>query len=109
MTTVVSGPRQSGKTSKLIRMADKQKAYIVTSNTTNAELIAKQATEMGCDILHPITFRELFKGADRLRGSYIKKLLIDDFDFFVQAMFADSEIDIDAISILSSNNISLEG
>ena len=53
------GPRRNGKTARLIERASAENLYIVVHDRNRAMGIARQAREMGCDILFPITLSEL--------------------------------------------------
>lgn len=72
---IVSIPRQSGKTTDLIKLASEEWYYIICSNRQRACYIADMATKLNLDIPFPITFNEL-----PLRSKFIKGVLIDDFE-----------------------------
>lgn len=88
-------PRQSGKTSELIRMSEETNAYILTLNRGMAEYVSKMAAQQGYNILFPITLDEYMRS--RLKGSHVTHILIDNADMVLQHIF--SEATIDAITM----------
>lgn len=73
-------PRQTGRTTELIKMAAENNLYIVTTDRQRALSIAKMARDLGLKIPFPITFREL-----SVRPySFIKEVLIDDADHILE-------------------------
>lgn len=88
-------PRQSGKTSELIRMAEESNAYIITPNRGMAVSVSRLAEEQGHHILFPVTYREYVQS--RFRGSHIRHILIDDADVLLGQVFC--EVTIDAITM----------
>lgn len=88
-------PRQSGKTSELIRMSEETNAYILTLNRGMAEYVSKMAEQQGYNILFPITLDEYMRS--RLKGSHVTHILIDNADMILQHIF--SEATIDAITM----------
>ena len=88
-------PRQSGKTSELIRMSEQTQTYIVTPTMARAKITAQMAQELGHNIPFPVSLAEYLRSS--FRGSYIKHILIDDGDDLLQELF--KEVQIDAITI----------
>ena len=88
-------PRQSGKTSELIRMSEETNAYILTPNRMMAQHISKMAEEQGHNILFPVTLDEYLNS--RFKGSHVRHILIDDADMILQQIF--NEVTIDAITM----------
>lgn len=69
-------PRQTGRTTEIIKMAAENNLYIVTTDRQRALYIAKMAQKLGLKIPFPITIREL-----PVRPySFINEVLIDDAD-----------------------------
>ncbi len=90
-------PRQSGKTSELIRMSEETNAYILTPNRVMAEYVSIMAKQQGYNILFPITLDEYMRS--RLKGSHVTHILIDNADMVLQQIF--NEATIDAITMSS--------
>lgn len=59
MTNWIYGPRCSGKTTRLIELAEKHDAYIVVSSERRRLQLLNTARRMGKDIRNPITLQEL--------------------------------------------------
>ncbi|MEV0357082.1 hypothetical protein AB0H71_13575 [Nocardia sp. NPDC050697] len=84
MIHFVSGGRQFGKTTAMIREAAELDAYIVVPDRQQAQLVADTARRLGVDIPFPITWREFASGAYHGRG--IKRFVIDSLDQCIQSM-----------------------
>lgn len=83
MIRFLYGGRRSGKTTVLIKLAERDNAYILVSDHNRAQNVADMARKMGCHILFPITFHEFWGTKNR---GYVKKLLIDDADHLLEHM-----------------------
>ena len=90
-------PRQSGKTSELIRMSEEANAYIITLNRGMAEYVSKMAKAQGHNIPHPIALNDYMRTG--FKDSNVKHILIDNADMVLQHIF--SEATIDAITMSS--------
>lgn len=88
-------PRQAGKSSELIRIAEETNAYIIVATRARAVYLAHMAQKQGRHILYPVTLREYEQS--RFRGSYIRHVLIDDADAVLEQVF--KEVTIDAITM----------
>ena len=88
-------PRQTGKSSELIRIAEETNAYIIVATRGRAVYLADLAQKQGRHILFPVTLREYEQS--RFRGSYIRHVLIDDADAILEQVF--KEVTIDAITM----------
>ena len=88
-------PRQSGKTSELIRMSEQTQTYIVTPTMARAKITAQMAQELGHNIPFPVSLAEYLRSG--FRGTFIKHILIDDADDVLQELFR--EVQIDAITM----------
>ena len=88
-------PRQAGKSSELIRIAEETNAYIIVATRARAVCLADMAQKQGRHILYPVTLREYEQS--RFRGSYIRHVLIDDADAVLEQVF--KEVTIDAITM----------
>ncbi len=56
------GDRGTGKTSKLIELADKHFSYIVVPDVQTVQMVAKKAREEGKKIPFPVTYHEFTSG-----------------------------------------------
>lgn len=74
-------PRQTGRTTELIKMAAENNLYIVTTDRQRALFIVKMARDLGLNIPFPITLRELPVCP---YSSFIKEVLIDDADHILE-------------------------
>lgn len=73
---VISGPRQSGKTDELIKMAAAKKAYLVVFSYAEAQRCQARARSLGLELLFPLTYEEFVKGD--FYGKGMKGFLVDD-------------------------------
>jgi hypothetical protein len=78
----VVAPRAGGKTTELIKMANKEWLYIVCIDRRAVENTANLARQLGIDIPFPITFEDLVYG--RFHPPGIKGFLVDDVDVFLR-------------------------
>lgn len=65
----IVGGRQSGKTIRLIKEASKTNGIIVCPTYNMAENVFQTARELGCPILKPITYEQLFVYPNRAKKS----------------------------------------
>lgn len=82
---IIQRPRQSGKTTELIKKASVDSLYIVCMSQQEADRIATQARKMGLYIPYPITFQEFKTGLYYPRR--INGFVIDNIDLLM-AYFA---------------------
>lgn len=75
MTKIIGGRRQCGKTTELIKRSAETNTYILTVNRERALMLSRAAQDLKLDIPFPITVNEV-----PLRGSFIRKVLIDDVE-----------------------------
>ena len=73
---IIRADRGQGKTTKLVKMSNREWKYIVCKDTQRVDVIVDVANKLGLDIPYPITIREL----PISRGSYIESVLIDDIE-----------------------------
>ncbi len=78
---VIHKPRQTGKTTELIKIASQEGGYIVCHSRGEAYRISKTAEEIGKQILFPITYDEYLNGS--YRGKNIKAFYIDNVEFLL--------------------------
>ena len=74
----IIGGRGSGKTGKLIELAEKHNCYIVVRDCTTAHRIAERAFLEGRKIPFPLTYHEFIAG--EFFGAGISCFLIDDVE-----------------------------
>lgn len=85
--------RQQGKTAELIKRSAKTGAYIVVPSRNHALNVVRQAQEMGYENMpFPITIEEVIRYG--FRGTYIKKVLVDDVDLIIQQLLGMVECEI---------------
>jgi hypothetical protein len=77
---IIYQPRQTGKTTKLIKRAAKIKGIIVCFNRLNKKNILTIAKELNLKINDPITFSEFIKREHNSSDKY----LIDNADHFIR-------------------------
>jgi hypothetical protein len=77
---IIYQPRQTGKTTRLIKRAAKIKGTIVCWDQRNTKNILKIAKEFNLEINKPITFSEFVKLENYSTGKY----LIDNADHFIK-------------------------
>ena len=87
--------RGERKTTELIRRSAETHTYILVSDKRRVKNIVKTAKKLNLHIPYPITFMEYLE--NKLRGSHIKNILIDDADDLLRHIFFN--IQIDAITI----------
>jgi hypothetical protein len=81
---IISRPRASGKTTELIKMCAENGGYIVCSDGTRCNQIAKQANQLGLSIAFPMTFKEFITG--KYYSPNVKKFFLDDIDAMLQSI-----------------------
>lgn len=77
---IIRADRGQGKTTKLVKMSNKEWKHIVCKDTQRVDVIVDVANKLGLDIPYPITIREL----PISQGSYVKSVLIDDIEDILQ-------------------------
>lgn len=77
---IIIKPRQTGRTTEMIKMAAEHNLYIVTTDRMRAHFIAKMARDLGLNILFPITVRELPIHPNHAT----QEILIDDADHVLE-------------------------
>lgn len=86
------GPRQNGKTSRLIQLSHETGLYIMAPTRAQAHFIFQQAEKMGLGIHNPVAVFDYMH--TRFAGSYIRRqgILIDNADAVLQALMPEIEI-----------------
>lgn len=82
---LIARERRKGKTEKLIKMAAKRGARIVTNNTRMCHYILQKANKMGYTIPEPITYYQ----AEQTQP--IEPLLLDDVEIYLLNKFVGVE------------------
>lgn len=99
MEIIVSG-RHCGKTTELIKRSAETGTYILVGNRNRQKQLADQARGMGInDMPYPVTLEDFRR--NKFKGSYIKKIMIDDVDDIIRDMF--SPLEIDAITLTKND------
>jgi len=81
---IIYGGRQSGKTTRLIKVSAENGGYIVCRSKEECNRIFNQATKMGLNIRFPVTYHEVITGDYYGRG--ILEFYIDDVDLFIRTV-----------------------
>ncbi len=87
-------PRQTGKTTDLIKECHETGGYIVCSNLREADRVFREAKRLGKPINLPITFNDFIYRTYSDMG--IEKLYIDNVDMLLQHM---TKVPIEKITI----------
>jgi hypothetical protein len=72
---IIGGKRACGKTTELIKVANKKHLYIICADRNRVHFISQLAKQMKLDIPFPISVEEL-----PLRSTHIKEVLVDDME-----------------------------
>jgi len=97
MDTIIT-ERGGGKTTELIKLANKRGLYIVCQNPDN---LASYAQRLKIDIYHPLSFDEYLDG--RFNGRAIKEIIIDNADDLLKYVAQKLGTRISAISITNED------
>lgn len=92
---IICKPRRSGKTTEIIKIADKNNSSIVCLNLAECRRVARQAEDMGLSIPFPITIDEFISGSFFSRG--INSLIIDNAEFVIRHLA--KKVPVKAISV----------
>lgn len=84
--TQIIKTRGKGKTTDLIILSSNQKIPILVSTKQQKDYIYKKAVKLHYEIPEPVTLDELKKGY--LRGTGVKKVLIDELDYFCEDLIS---------------------
>lgn len=83
---IIGGCRCCGKTTELIKMAARFKCLIVCASRQRAELVHRQAQDMGLFIERPLDIRTLIAKPECLQGRE-EIILVDDVEDVLTALF----------------------
>lgn len=75
---VIKKARRMGKTTEAAKLSNETGAYLVVINRDHA----KELNSSGKTKRNPVTFDEFRQ--DNMRGSFVRNIVIDDFDIFIQ-------------------------
>lgn len=81
---VIAQPRQSGKTTELIRESAERFAYIVCIDRREADRVAAEARAMKLDIPFPITWEDFL--GKKYFAPGIRGFLFDNLDIMIERM-----------------------
>ena len=87
---VIKGPRQSGKTDELIKLAAARRAYLVVSSYREAQRCQERAKSLGLSLYFPLTYEEFTKGD--FYGKGLNGLLVDDVENLLRYMARGVEV-----------------
>lgn len=96
---VVTGPRQSGKTTEAIRLANEADAHLAVHTHERAEQVYHDEDYPDLERF-PITYRELRKGH---RGTN-RRVVIDDLEMLLSSTF---ELPIEAFTMTADETVIL--
>ena len=90
---ITIGPRRSGKTARTIMESAKTGSYILVATIEQANVIFKQAKDMGYDIPYPVTIREITTGRKCFDNKHMREhgVLVDEARIVLQKAIYDSE------------------
>lgn len=98
---VITGDRQSGKTTEAIKLANKHDGYLVVHSKNRASQVYHSDDYPDLDQF-PITYHEL----EKMRGSHPNCIVIDDLDMFLHSQIG---LPIEAVTMTSSETTVLGG
>lgn len=81
---IVRGPKQSGKTTELIKLAAARKAYMVVFSSREAQRCQERAKSLGLSLYFPLTYEEFAKGD--FYGKGVRGFLVDDVEDLLRYM-----------------------
>jgi hypothetical protein len=90
MKRIIHRARRAGKTFEAVKLAIETDSYLVVPNRDQALLLSKQYPELR----FPITWEEFI--STRMRGSWIKKIVIDNLDQCISQM---APVTIEAVTM----------
>lgn len=92
---IIAWPRQSGRTSEIIKMCADKGGYIVTRNIETAYEIRERARKMGLIIPFPLSYKEFVDKKYYSRA--VEKFYIDDIEALLY--YIAPAVKIEAITI----------
>ncbi len=88
---IIYRPRNTYKTTELIKESAETGIYIMTLTRKRADTILYHAQTLGLYIPNPVTLED-YKRTNGFQGSFIKEILIDDADDILKEIFRRVEI-----------------
>lgn len=92
---ILAWPRQSGRTSEIIKMCAEEGGYIITRSIEAAYKIREQARIMGLSIPFPLSYKEFVDKKYYPRG--VEKFYIDDVEALLS--YIAPAVKIEAVTI----------
>lgn len=92
----IFGGRRSGKTQKIIELAEVYNAYIIVPNRAMALSVRDQAEKTGHHILFPVTLHEVMR---QKNTGFVTDCFIDNADILLEYIFKQQGWDIQAVSM----------
>ena len=80
----IIGARQSGKTTKILKIAEKKDLIIVTANHAGCEYLKRTIKDKELKVKDPITWNKFFSG--RTRDIKCKGYIIEDLECCLSGM-----------------------
>ena len=104
---ITIGPRRSGKTARTIMESAKTGSYILVATIEQANVILKQAKDMGYDIPYPVTIREITTGRKCFDNKHMREhgVLVDEARIVLQKAIYD--IPIHGMTLNNDGNIDI--
>lgn len=98
------GARQTGKTTRLIKISAEEKIPILTMNKGTANLLKSKAKELNLDIPDPISVSQIKCRDSENDNNEIPKILVDDAEHILQALLRTYNVgSIEAITITTND------
>lgn len=85
IANLIIKPRQSGKTTELVKESNKHWMYVICADEKRKIYILEIANRLGVDIPNPITAREIL-ASNGLHSPHIKEVLVDDLGDVLSAL-----------------------
>lgn len=92
----IFGDRRSGKTQKIIELAEASNAYIIVPNRAMALSVRDQAEKTGHHILFPVTLHEVMH---RKNTGFVTDCFIDNADILLEDIFRQQGWTIQGVSM----------
>lgn len=94
-------PRRGGKTVDAVKLANETGAYLVVRNQN----WAREVDQLYKPNRFPVTYADVLEG--RMRGSFVRNIVIDDVDAFIQ--YACMGLIVEACTMSAEITTSLKG
>ena len=77
---IILEPRQSGKTTELIKRSERTGSVIVCANLAEVRSISKKACDLGVTIPEPLVYYDIIDSESKGTLPYGTRLLVDQID-----------------------------